>query len=109
MARTRTMPQSCDRRGQSGGERGGSDELAVLLADVNKQQAQEVAERVVRTLNELLFRVFDAIELRAKCSVGIALAGHDDAIEGVLARADGALYEAKSVGRNAWREAAPVA
>ena len=62
------------------------------------------AERVVRTLDEILF-VFDAVELRVKCSVGIALAGHDDAIEKVLARPDGALYEAKSVGRNAWRVA----
>ncbi len=85
----------------------GGDEFAVLLAGVNERQAHEVAERVVRTLDGVLC-VFDAIELRAKCSVGIALAGHDDVIENVLARADGALYEAKSVGRNAWR-AAPVA
>ncbi len=82
----------------------GGDEFAVLLAAVTERQAQEVAERVVRTLDEILF-VFDAVELRTKCSVGIALAGHDDAIEKVLARADGALYEAKSVGRNAWRVA----
>jgi len=81
----------------------GGDEFVVLLADVDRQQADAVAERVVRTLAELVFPALGAVELRVRCSAGIALSGHDDGIESVLARADGALYEAKSVGRNGWR------
>ena len=83
----------------------GGDEFVLLLADVDQQQADEVAERVVRNLDEVLFPVLGVVELRARCSVGIALAGRDDVIDSVLARADGALYEAKSVGRNGWRAA----
>lgn len=83
--------------------RTGGDEFVVLLADVDQQQADEVAERVVRNLGEVLSPVVGAGGLRAGCSVGVALAGRDDVIDSVLARADGALYEAKSVGRNGWR------
>lgn len=83
----------------------GGDEFVVLLADVDQQQADEVAERVVRKLGEVLFPVVGVVGLRAGCSIGIALAGRDDEIHSVLARADGALYEAKSVGRNGWRAA----
>ena len=39
-------------------------------------------------------------------SVGLALAGDDEADEAVVARADGALYEVKRLGRDGVRLAA---
>ena len=83
----------------------GGDEFVVLLASVSQQEADIVAARVVQTLNGLVFPALGTIELRASCSAGIALAGQDDSMQSVLARADTALYEAKAVGRNSWRPA----
>ena len=84
----------------------GGDEFVVLLASVSRQQADMTAARVVQTLARMVFPALGAIELRARCSAGLALAGQDDSMESVLARADSALYEAKAVGRNRWRPAA---
>ena len=84
----------------------GGDEFVVLLASVSQQQADMVAARVVQTLARIVFPALGTIELRARCSAGIALAGQDDTMNSVLARADRALYEAKAVGRNSWRPAA---
>ena len=83
----------------------GGDEFVVLLANVDKQLADLVAERVVRTLAKIALPALGTTELRLRCSAGIALAGDDDTMDSALARADSALYEAKAVGRNNWRPA----
>ncbi|HXH36817.1 MAG TPA: diguanylate cyclase [Plantibacter sp.] len=83
----------------------GGDEFVILLADVDEERAHEIAGRVVATLDEHLFPILDVVELRARCSAGIALAEHDDPIARALARADNALYEAKGLGRNGLRTA----
>jgi diguanylate cyclase (GGDEF)-like protein len=84
----------------------GGDEFVVLLASVNQEQADMVAARVVQSLARIEFPAVGTIDLRAKCSAGIALAGQGDTMDRALARADGALYEAKAVGRDGWRPAA---
>jgi diguanylate cyclase (GGDEF)-like protein len=84
----------------------GGDEFVVLLSTVDKQLADMVAERVVHTLATIALPALGTIELHPRCSAGIALAGDDDTLDTVLARADSALYEAKAVGRNSWRPAA---
>ena len=83
----------------------GGDKFAVLLADVDDHRAREIAERVVATFDDVLFPIVDAIEVRAHCSVGVAFAEIEDPIASVLARADSALYEAKSVRRTGWHPA----
>lgn len=83
----------------------GGDEFVVLLASVNRQQADMVAARVADSLGTIVLPALGPIELRPKCSAGLALAGQDDTIDSALARADGALYEAKAFGRNTWRPA----
>jgi diguanylate cyclase (GGDEF)-like protein len=77
----------------------GGDEFVVLLADVSAEQAEEVAERVFRVLADSSLPLADGTEIRARCSVGVAIAGQDDVIDSALARADGALYRAKDAGR----------
>jgi len=84
----------------------GGDEFVVLLASVDQQQADMVAARVVQTLARIIFPALGAIELRARCSAGLALAGQHDTMDSTLSRADSALYQAKAVGRNNWRPAA---
>ena len=77
----------------------GGDKFAVLLAGVDDDRAHEIGERIAATLDDVLFPLVDAIEVRARCSVGVALAEVEDPIGRVLARADSALYEAKSFRR----------
>ena len=83
----------------------GGDEFVVLLGSVTQEQADTIAARVVQALAKIYVPALGAIELRASCSAGIALAAQGDTLDSVLARADTALYEAKAIGRNNWRPA----
>ncbi len=67
----------------------GGEEFGVLLFDCDRPAALQVTER----LREL---VADG----QTCSVGIAVRQPDEPIDTVLARADAALYHAKSTGRD---------
>ena len=77
----------------------GGDEFVVLLADIGEQQAQEIAERVFRTLGETSLTT-STDEVAVRCSMGVALATQDDVVDTVLARADRAMYRAKQKGRS---------
>jgi diguanylate cyclase (GGDEF)-like protein len=76
----------------------GGDEFVVLLADVDETQAEEIAERVYRTLGETTVTISADAEIPVSCSLGIALATQDDVVDTALARADGAMYRAKRDG-----------
>jgi diguanylate cyclase (GGDEF)-like protein len=77
----------------------GGEEFAVLLPDIAEDTALLVAER----LRHALDRSFDggAGDVGYTVSIGVATLGPDESIEGVLSRADAALYVAKAGGRNA--------
>ncbi|HTN80237.1 MAG TPA: EAL domain-containing protein [Acidimicrobiales bacterium] len=77
----------------------GGDEFVVLCEDLEDvAEAEEVAERVIRTLNEPFD--LDGFEAFVSASVGIALATDADVDAGALLRdADIALYQAKEDGR----------
>ena len=77
----------------------GGDEFAVVLADAkDATAAQAVARKIVSTLGEI-FEV-DGKSIRIGGSVGVALAVNGrDTIQGLLQRADAALYQAKRAGR----------
>jgi diguanylate cyclase (GGDEF)-like protein len=78
----------------------GGDEFVVLLADVGEAQARDVAQRIVAAFDESSFVVDEGVEIAARCSVGIAIATPDDVVDTALARADGAMYHAKSAARD---------
>lgn len=81
----------------------GGEEFVCILSGVSQVEARALAERMCRSIatqsgNDLL--------PRATISVGLALLRNGDTPEGLLARADAALYEAKDGGRNQVRRAA---
>ena len=78
----------------------GGEEFVVVCADTTLEQALVVAERLREATAALRFDDIDP-GLRATASIGVAQSQWtDDSHEGVLARADAALYRAKQRGRN---------
>jgi diguanylate cyclase (GGDEF)-like protein/PAS domain S-box-containing protein len=81
----------------------GGDEFAILLPNTHDDEAEQLAERVVRAVAQVPFR-FEGQNLRVTASLGIAYFPKQasDADE-LVARADIAMYQAKQAGKNAWR------
>lgn len=74
----------------------GGDEFLVILHDVAPNDAVELANRVVRSIEEPI--EFKGLEVRVSASIGIAMARHGTAgvdSEALLHRADAAMYAAK--------------
>jgi diguanylate cyclase (GGDEF)-like protein/PAS domain S-box-containing protein len=78
----------------------GGDEFALLLPETTREQAVVVVERMRLALADRPLRQGGpAVELTV--SAGITdLAGEADSLDGLLGRADRALYRAKEAGRN---------
>lgn len=77
----------------------GGEEFILLLPGSRAEQAAVVAERIRESV------AADSIEtqagrLKTTVSVGIAAFGEEDTLEGLIRRADSALYRAKESGRN---------
>ena len=78
----------------------GGDEFAVLLPQTAAEQAQVVADELVKALSRQT-AVLASQSIRITASVGVALFDSLGAAD-VLARADLAMYEAKQAGRNCY-------
>ncbi len=87
----------------------GGDEFLLLLVSVrHKEQAARVAKKILGRMGEP-FRV-DGHELHVTTSAGIALYPQDGKDAGTLLKnADGAMYRAKELGRNAYQLYDPAA
>lgn len=78
----------------------GGDEFAVVLPDVNVDDARHVAERLVETAAEAY--IIKGQEIRCAASVGIALIPtHGHELWELVSVADQAMYNVKSMGRDA--------
>ncbi len=79
----------------------GGEEFVVLMPDTDFTQADAVAERVRQSISEQTFDVGAPRALSVTVSVGVSLNdGQADTPEGMIKRADVALYRAKREGRN---------
>lgn len=86
--------RSIDRLGRFGGE-----EFLVIMPDSTKDQALVGMDRLRRIISDLDWGSISD-EMQVTFSAGIAQVRPNDAPEDILARADVALYRAKSAGRN---------
>lgn len=78
----------------------GGEELAVVLAETNKQQALFVAERLRHEIELKRIKVYDE-ELKVTISIGVAtFSGDGEDTTEIIEAADKALYMAKQAGRN---------
>jgi two-component system cell cycle response regulator len=79
----------------------GGEEFVVLMPDTDTAQAEAVAERVRQSMAEKAFEVGAARALSVTVSVGVSIRESlADTPEGLIKRADVALYRAKREGRN---------
>src|SRR5580700_9806236 len=89
------------------GERGpiarqGGEEFAVLLPHTSSAGGVELAERIRASVEHGKIRRADTEETigNVTVSLGVASCGENEQFDGMLARADGALYQSKTSGRN---------
>jgi diguanylate cyclase (GGDEF)-like protein len=79
----------------------GGDEFALILMEVEPEQAQEVARRLVKSI-AAPYALEEAAHIRIGVSIGIALVpAHGREAEVLLRCADRALYQAKEAGGGA--------
>ncbi len=77
----------------------GGDEFCLFVLSRTLNDAVVVAERVREAVSALDFQVGEA-SFRVTISVGVALHHQNESLEDLIKRADMALYEAKTAGRN---------
>jgi diguanylate cyclase (GGDEF)-like protein len=77
----------------------GGDEFAVICAGSRLHEAAAAAERVRQSLAATPLRLSDH-DIPLTLSVGVAEVGDSEIAEGLVQRADEALYAAKHAGRN---------
>ncbi|MBV1702419.1 MAG: PleD family two-component system response regulator [Hyphomicrobiales bacterium] len=79
----------------------GGEEFVILMPDSNLDIASKIAERVRATVEDAPFVVENgAHHLPITVSIGLAARGNETRPEELLKRADAALYESKTHGRN---------
>jgi len=77
----------------------GGEEFLILLANTCVDEAAEVLKRVQRALTKQFF-MHDNEKVLITFSAGVAQRQEGEASEGMIARADAAMYRAKQSGRN---------
>ncbi|GAA0590883.1 hypothetical protein GCM10009099_30490 [Caenispirillum bisanense] len=89
------MLREVDISGRLGGE-----EFSAVLPHTAEQAALVVAERIRCAIAALEVEVGDGRRIRCTISIGVAQRAPGEGIDALLARADAALYQAKTLGRN---------
>ena len=80
--------------------RWGGEEFVLLAADTAPAEGEPLLERVRQAVADMTLPMADGTTLRLTVSIGVAHWRPGEPIEGVLQRADAALYDAKRLGRN---------
>jgi diguanylate cyclase (GGDEF)-like protein len=74
----------------------GGDEFLIMLPETNLDEAKDLALR----LNEAVKKMQSSIDMQITTSLGVAEFEPDDTLEGLIKKADLALYDAKEKGRD---------
>ncbi len=78
----------------------GGDEIVVVLVETDCKGAMFAAQRIRQTVEKKMIRAYDE-KLKATISIGIAEFGPGTVkLQSIMEKADNALYQAKSAGRN---------
>ncbi|MDO6823107.1 diguanylate cyclase [Marinobacter sp. 1_MG-2023] len=78
----------------------GGEEFLLVAVDINKEQVQRLVEKLRVSVERELFRLPEENTLRVTISAGVScFDGHPD-YQRLIRKADDALYQAKSRGRN---------
>ncbi len=79
----------------------GGEEFIILMPETNAQAARQAAERLRKAIENMEFQIGDGKTVRCTLSIGVAnMHSEGDSAEGLLKRADEAMYRAKRNGRN---------
>lgn len=85
----------------------GGDEFAVLMPEASLEEAQRLAEAIVRRVSQTPLSLHEQT-VRLTTSLGIAhYPTHADNPEDLVAHADTAMYQAKQVGKGRWSVYSP--
>lgn len=90
----RSTIRSYDLVGRYGGE-----EFVILLTDANLSGARQLLERVRKNIAQAVIKSY-MHEIKITCSIGFALFTEFDTLDEAIHKADNALYQAKTAGRN---------
>lgn len=75
----------------------GGDEFVVLMTNIqSKENARNKATEIIKSIT---FACMKKLQINVTVSIGIAFSEKDDTLEALFIRADQALYEAKSTGK----------
>jgi diguanylate cyclase (GGDEF)-like protein len=80
--------------------RWGGEEFVVVLGNTGLPSAAIPAERLRKAIMDHMFRLPDGAQLQVTASIGLAAALKGERADALIARADQAMYLAKSRGRN---------
>ncbi|AAL02859.1 PleD family two-component system response regulator [Rickettsia conorii] len=79
----------------------GGEEFTILLTDIDISKAIATAERIRVKIEYMNFHIEDQIEpLKTTISIGVTKYKKEESIESFIERADKAMYEAKTTGKN---------
>lgn len=79
----------------------GGDEFAILLPDVSKEDAEELAARILFGLEQPF--VLNGERTKVGSSIGVALTRSPMELDDLIGKADTAMYEAKGQGKGSYR------
>lgn len=78
----------------------GGDEFIVLLSEIDKAEAERIASKLIRKVNEEFSNLRRKVQVAPSISVGIAFASENDDFDTLYEKADQALYRSKENGKN---------
>jgi diguanylate cyclase (GGDEF)-like protein len=87
------------RAGDAVGRLGG-EEFAIVLPGTKADEARRIAECIRETVKQRIIALPRGGTIDVTVSIGLAVHRQDEALEALMSRADGAMYEAKCLGRN---------